>query len=174
MQIFNQLCWPNLLSLWIDEKTEQIHTDHFPDKRWTIDNGELTVQPSPDEESGDRKDIITQDAFKNFELALQYKITEGANSGIKYFVDESVNTQGGAIGLEFQILDNKNHPDANKGINGNRTQGALYDLIPPENLSWQPTGTQYIKQIGQWNHLRIISNAVNGVDDGWLRAGRGG
>ena len=67
---------------------------------------------------------------------MEFKITKGANSGIKYFVDPNLNKgPGSAIGCEFQILDDKNHPDAKKGVNGNRTMGSLYDLITAENLS---------------------------------------
>lgn len=144
----------------------QVHGEKFPEGKWQMANGELTVNASSGEGSGNGQDIITREAFENFELTLQYKITEGANSGIKYFVDKSVNPKGGAIGLEFQVLDNKTHPDANNGINGNRKQGALYDLIPTENLSWGPTGQQYNKGIGNWNHVRIISN--NGKVEHWL------
>ena len=144
----------------------KVHGDKFPEGKWQIKNGELTVNSSSGEGSGNGQDIITEDEFENFELTLQYKITKGANSGIKYFVDESDNPNGGAIGLEFQVLDNKAHPDANNGVNGNRKQGALYDLIPPENLSWEPTGAQYNKGIGQWNHVRIITN--NGKVEHWL------
>ena len=144
----------------------QMHGDKFPEGKWQMENGELTVNASSGEGTGNGQDIITKEEFENFELTLQYKITKGANSGIKYFVDESVNPKGGAIGLEFQVLDNKAHPDANNGVNGNRKQGALYDLIPTENLSWEPTGAQYNKGIGQWNHVRIISN--NGKVEHWL------
>ena len=55
----------------------------------------------------------------------------GANSGIKYFVDPSLNKgAGSAIGCEFQILDDLRHPDAKLGVKGNRKLGSLYDLIP--------------------------------------------
>jgi len=155
--------------LWDGESSDgwrKVHGDKFPGEKWTMKNGELTVNSSEGEGTGNGQDIITEQEFGNFELTLQYKITEGANSGIKYFVDESVNPNGGAIGLEYQVLDNKAHPDANNGVNGNRKQGALYDLIPTENLSWGPTGQQYNKPVGRWNHVRIISN--NGKVEHWL------
>ena len=55
-------------------------------------------------------------------LKLEFKITEGANSGIKYFVDTEINQgKGSSIGLEYQILDDAKHPDAklrnHEGIN---------------------------------------------------------
>ena len=45
--------------------------------------------------------------------------------------------KGSSIGLEFQILDDKNHPDAKEGVLGNRTVASLYDLITAENLKFK-------------------------------------
>ncbi|MEA1876159.1 MAG: DUF1080 domain-containing protein, partial [Bacteroidota bacterium] len=76
----------------------------------------------------------------------------GANSGIKYFVTEGQNKGvGSAIGLEFQLLDDKSHPDANNGVGGNRTISSLYDLIPALE-------TKKVNRPGQWNHARIVVN----------------
>ena len=55
---------------------------------------------------------------------------------------------GSAIGCEFQILDDARHPDAKMGVEGNRTMGALYDLIPP--------GYKRVSRPGQWNRAHII------------------
>ena len=93
-------------------------------------------------------------------------ITEGANSGIKYFVDAELNRgEGSAIGCEFQILDDNNHPDAKLGVKGNRTLGSLYDLISAENLSVLGRSKQF-KGIGTWNNARILVN--NGNVEHWL------
>src|SRR5450759_73612 len=79
-------------------------------------------------------DIITINKYKNFELIVDFLYTPGANSGIKYFIDAETNNGTLAqIGCEYQILDDKLHPDAKAGINGNRTLAGLYDLIPPKN-----------------------------------------
>ena len=76
-------------------------------------------------------DIVTTRQYKNFILKVDFKITEGANSGVKYFVNPDMNKgAGSAIGCEFQILDDDKHPDAKLGVKGNRTLGSLYDLIP--------------------------------------------
>ncbi len=119
--------------LWDGKTTEGwrgAKRDDFPDQGWSIDNGILKVHKSDGGESTNGGDIVTTRPYKNFMLKVDFKITEGANSGIKYFVDTNLNKgEGSAIGCEFQILDDKNHPDAKLGINGNRTLGSLYDLI---------------------------------------------
>ncbi|MEN7549660.1 DUF1080 domain-containing protein [Rapidithrix thailandica] len=128
----------------------------FPKKGWRIKNGVLKVESSGGEESAHGGDIITEELFTNFELIVDFKITEGANSGIKYFVDPELNKgAGSAIGLEFQILDDKKHPDAKKGVKGNRTLGSLYDLITATNLS-VPNRGKVFKGIGNWNRARIL------------------
>lgn len=136
--------------------------NHFPESGWEINDGTLTVLATDGGESTGPGDIITERQYGDFELELEFKITEGANSGIKYFVDPELNRgQGSAIGCEFQILDDKKHPDAKKGIGGNRTVGSLYDLIAAENLSVPGRGKQF-KGVGAWNKARIISK------DGWV------
>lgn len=103
----------------------------FPEKGWVIEDGILKVLKSDGGESTNGGDIVTVDRYRNFELMVDFKITHGANSGIKYFVDTELNQgAGSSIGCEFQILDDNNHPDAKLGVNGNRTLASLYDLIP--------------------------------------------
>lgn len=103
----------------------------FPTGGWAIENGILKVLNSNGAESSNGGDIVTIDKYKNFELSIDFKITDGANSGIKYFVDTELNKgAGSSIGCEYQILDDQNHPDAKLGVKGNRTLGSLYDLIP--------------------------------------------
>ena len=108
---------------------------NFPEKGWVVDNGILKVLKSGGGESTNGGDIVTTRKYKNFILSVDFKITEGANSGVKYFVNPDLNKgEGSAIGCEFQILDDDKHPDAKLGVRGNRKLGSLYDLIPaPEN-----------------------------------------
>lgn len=54
-------------------------------------------------------DIVTTEQFKAFDLAFDFNISEGANSGVKYFVTLSEGNTGSAIGLEYQILDDALH-----------------------------------------------------------------
>lgn len=134
--------------------------DSFPASGWTIKNGELTVHEGGGRESAAGGDIITRKRYHNFELTGDFKITPGANSGIKIFVQPNLSPidkvtgkptgAGSAIGLEFQILDDQRHPDAKLGRDGDRTIGSLYDLIPaPKDKKVLP--------MGEWNHARILS-----------------
>lgn len=123
----------------------------FPKAGWEILNGELTIHETGGAESAAAGDIITREKFSDFELSVDFKITPGANSGIKIFVDPEINRgEGSAIGPEFQILDDARHPDAKLGRDGNRTIGSLYDMIPaPANKRVNP--------VGLWNNARILS-----------------
>ena len=107
-------------------------------KGWKAVDGELVIMAR----SG-AGDIITEKRYHDFELSVDFKITEGANSGIKYFIGEN-----GSIGCEFQILDDENHPDAKMGFNGNRRLGSLYDLIPADG--WALVAKR------DWNTARIV------------------
>ncbi len=113
-------------------------SETFPERGWEIKDETLSVLPS--NKGGD---IVTIDQFASFELSLEFKLTPGANSGIKYFV-----LPGTSLGLEYQILDDDRHPDAKQGVAGNRTLASLYDLIPAENKKSNP--------IGEWNQARIV------------------
>jgi len=145
--------------------------DHFPEKGWNMEHGILTVEQSGGGESAHGGDIVTIRKYRDFILEVDFRITEGANSGIKYFVDPDLNTgAGSAIGCEYQILDDKNHPDAKLGIQGNRTLASLYDLIEADALLYGEDNTQKrFNGVGQWNHARIevhgskVSHHLNGV-----------
>ena len=130
----------------------------FPLSGWEIKDGVLSILATDGGESTGPGDIVTNEVFGSFELELEFKITKGANSGIKYFVKSDLNKgSGSAIGCEFQLLDDDNHLDAKAGVNGNRTLGSLYDLIAAENLSIPGRGKQF-KGIGNWNKARIVVN----------------
>lgn len=137
----------------------------FPDQGWEMKDGVLTVLASGGAESRNGGDIVTEDSFRNFELSVDFKISEGANSGIKYFVDSELNKgEGSAIGMEFQVLDDKAHPDATQGKNGNRTVGSLYDLIRAENTD-NSRGKNF-KGVDKWNNARIV--VKGGHVEHWL------
>lgn len=121
----------------------------FPARGWKVENGELIVESSGGAESQHGGDIVTMDEYSTFELSLEFMITEGANSGIKYFITESYGSDASAIGLEYQILDDEKHPDAAMGAGGNRTVASLYDLIPADK-------SKSMKKPGEWNRARLI------------------
>lgn len=137
------------------------YKDRFPANGWEIKDGVLSVQKSAGAESANGGDIVTQDEFGAFDLQFEFKLTEGANSGVKYFVTENEKNAGSAIGLEFQILDDEKHPDAKLGAAGNRTLGSLYDLIPSLKIK------RGQKKIGEWNQGRVIVYPDNRVEH-WL------
>ena len=134
--------------------------DNFPEKGWKIDDGVLTVLSSDGGEAINGGDIVTIEKFKNFELEVDFKITKGANSGIKYFVNTDLNKgEGSAIGCEFQILDDEFHPDAQMGVKGNRTIASLYDLITADAKLYSPNETTH-KRVNKydWNRAKVIVN----------------
>jgi 3-keto-disaccharide hydrolase len=121
----------------------------FPEKGWSIKDGVLTVAETGGGEAAAGGDIVTADEYGNFELIVEFNLTTGANSGIKYFVDTGLNKgEGSSIGCEYQLLDDDVHPDAKLGVNGNRTLAGLYDLIPPAGVRFNG--------IGEWNRARIV------------------
>lgn len=129
----------------------------FPDKGWQIEDGVLSVLSSGGAESRNGGDIVTTEDFSDFELQLDFRLTPGANSGIKYFVDPTLlKGEGSAIGLEFQLLDDEGHPDAKMGVSGNRTVGSLYDLIAAANLSEADRTAKRVNPPGEWNRARIV------------------
>jgi hypothetical protein len=145
--------------LW-DGKTTQgwrgAKLSDFPESGWEIKDGILTVKEGRGEESANGGDIITVNTFSEFELIVDFMLSEGANSGIKYFVDPELNRgEGSAIGLEYQLLDDSRHPDAKEGMSGNRILASLYDMIPSYNLS-EDTEDKRFNGIGEWNRARIV------------------
>lgn len=138
----------------------------FPSKGWKIEDGILKVMKSGGGESTNGGDIVTTRKYKSFILTVDFKITEGANSGIKYFVNPDLNKgEGSAIGCEFQILDDEKHPDAKMGVKGNRQLGALYDLIPtPNNKPFKKKEFNTATVIVKGNHVEHWLNGVKLIE----------
>lgn len=136
-------------------------SDVFPKQGWLMQKGILSVEKSDGGESRNGGDIVTTKKYKNFILEVDFQLTPGANSGIKYFVDTDLNKgSGSSIGCEFQILDDNLHPDAKLGVNGNRTLGSLYDLIKANGKEYNPylPHEKYVNGFSQWNRARIVVN----------------
>ncbi len=134
---------------WMSAKTKT-----FPASGWTIKDGLLSIQSSGKNEPT-VGDIITTEQYGAFELQFDFRLTAGANSGVKYFVSLE---SGAPLGLEYQLLDDEVHPDAKMGREGNRTLASLYDLIPANKPATA------IKPIGEWNTGRIVVHPDNRVE----------
>lgn len=121
----------------------------FP-KGWEIVDGTLYCKGSGRGEAGAEEggDIVSDKEYSNFRLKLEWKISEGGNSGIFYLGKEDPRFDKiYYTAPEMQVLDNVKHPDARAGKDGNRQAGSLYDLIPavPQNA----------KPVGEWNTVEI-------------------
>jgi hypothetical protein len=121
---------------------------------WVAEDGMLHLKaPSTDQPSAARADLVTRSEYESFELALEWRISEGGNSGIFVLAPENCGGGGQAeapiyeSAPEMQILDNDRHPDAKLGQNGNRQAGSLYDLIAANPQNAHPAG--------EWNQVEI-------------------
>ncbi|MFC4698941.1 DUF1080 domain-containing protein [Glaciecola siphonariae] len=121
---------------------------------WVVEDGTLHMigeSNMSEEQKANRADIIYDQQFSDFILKLEWKISENGNSGIFYLGQESSDSAQydyiWKTAPEMQILDNNGHPDANKGKNGNRQAGSLYDLVPANPQNAAP--------VGQWNQVEI-------------------
>ncbi|AKD02306.1 DUF1080 domain-containing protein [Pontibacter korlensis] len=94
-------------------------------------------------------DIVTKNEYQNFELMLDWKISEGGNSGIFFNVSEDPKfNYTFQTGPEMQIIDDERHPDAKQGKNGNRKAGSNYDL--------HPLSEPAVKPAGEYNTVRLV------------------
>lgn len=141
--------------------------DSIPTAHWVIESGTIRkiasgeVPTAPDGQPLEGGDIMTVETFTDFELSLEWKVSPGANSGIKYNVSESMSTAApprhAALGFEYQILDDELHPDAANGPT--RQAAALYDMLAPG------TG-KALRPVGEFNEARIVF--AGGHGEHWL------
>ncbi len=144
--------------------------DTLPTDLWTIDEGAVRKLPSgevPVQADGQPiagNDLITVETFEDFEFAFEFRLVEGANSGVKYNVDEQMSVDfppsNAALGFEYQVLDPA-HPDAEERY-PLRIAGALYDMIGHEK--------DVLKPAGEWNAGRIVFVGNHG--EHWLNGER--
>jgi hypothetical protein len=117
---------------------------------WQVIDGALTRVDSAG-------DIVTTDQYGNFELALEWRVAPGGNSGIFYRVSED-SDYAWRSGVEMQVLDDARHPDGRSPLT---SAGALYAIYPA------PRGV--VRPAGEWNTVRIVVNGkhvehwLNGV-----------
>ena len=150
---------------WVGDKEK---FQRFPTKGWYVKDGCLTMRPvscivdgkwsalpPEDQKLGGGGNIVTKKMYRDFIFKFDFRLTEAANSGIKYFYVEGKNKTSCE---EYQILDPE-HPDANKGRDGNRRVASLYDLMPAN-------ADKIVKRAGEWNSGMIVSKG-NHVEH-WL------
>lgn len=115
--------------------------------QWKVEDSILVLTPA--EGRSGSENLITDKKYTDFELSLDWKISEGGNSGVMWAVQEdSKYNEPYLTGPEIQILDNERHPDAKAGTT--HQAGALYDMIAPsENV---------VKPAGEWNSFVITIN----------------
>ncbi|KAB2665584.1 MAG: DUF1080 domain-containing protein [Verrucomicrobia bacterium] len=132
----------------------------FPAQGWVVEDGWLHHVAK-----AGGGDIVTKDRFGDFELEFEWRIGKGANSGVKYFVDEQ---RGAPIGHEYQVIDDALHPDALHGPK--RQTAALYDAIAPDHPPIRPAGeTNQSRILVRGNHVehwlngrRVVSYEIGG------------
>jgi len=111
--------------------------------RWTVENGMLTINSSGAGDTHGQRDLITDATFDQFDLRWEWKISQGGNSGVKYFVLED---RPDAIGHEYQLIDDERHADAK--IGPHRQTAAFYDVFPAHDRPMKPAG--------EWNTSEVI------------------
>jgi hypothetical protein len=121
--------------------------------RWTVVDGLLTIGPAGGRDTRGALDLISTSTFDQFELAFEWRISRGGNSGVKYFVLEDMDA---AIGHEYQIIDDNRHPDARVGPK--RQTAALYDVLAAANRP--------LRSAGDFNDGRIV--AAGRTVEHWL------
>jgi hypothetical protein len=140
--------------------------DSVPSAHWKVENGTIKkiasgkVPKMPDGQPAHGGDLMTIDSFADFELAFEWKVTPGANSGLKYNVSEEFSlahaSNHAALGWEYQVLDDSLSDD-NKVPS--HLAGSLYEMIAPKR-------TKPLAPVGQWNSARIVLRGMHG--EHWL------
>lgn len=130
--------------------------------QWKIEDNAMVFYPLADKSIWSKHNIVTKKNYTSFVLSLEWKISEGGNSGIFFGVQEDPNyTYPYETGLEIQVLDNERHADAKAGLN--HQAGALYDLVEPVKDVTKPAG-EWNTCVITVNHKTNQGNAVlNGV-----------
>jgi len=155
--------------LWMGAKDEWKDGEKFPTRGWFVKDGCLTMRPvngitpertwfplpPEDAKQGGGGDIVTRRKYSDFAFKFDFRLTKGANSGVKYFYNEGKHKSSCE---EYQVLENF-HPDSDKGVDGNRKCASLYDILPAN-------ADKIVKGAGEWNSGMIVAKG-NHVEH-WL------
>lgn len=137
------------------EQWRGINKDYFPKSGWKVEDGLLVASFEGGGESESGGDIITKKKYGDFVLKWDWKmVSKGGNSGLKYYVQEGLGeNEGYGFGLEYQILDDKNHEWMLNGKmkpNDYHTVGSVYEIYPA-SPDKRPS------PLGLWNTSEIVS-----------------
>ena len=140
---------------------------------WKIENGEIHKVNSgdapslPDGQPVEGGDLMTIDAYDNYELYFEWKILEAGNTGLKYNVSEELSqkySEHSALGFEYQLLDDRDTLYAGK-LKPSQYTGSLYDLIPAKNTKLKPAGEFNTSRISiDGNHVQHWLNGEKVVE----------
>ena len=118
-------------------------------QEWKLEEGAMIFYPPKDRPKGASYNLVTDKEFTDFVLSVDWKISEGGNSGIFWGVKEDPNLpEAYQSGPEIQVLDNERHPDAKAGTT--HQAGALYDMVAPNH--------EMAKPAGEWNICVLTVN----------------
>jgi hypothetical protein len=127
-----------------------------PHPAWIVEDGTIVLDVDDDTEEMTGGDLITERQFEDFELELEWRLSEGGNSGIFYRVREFPEHDVAYLtGIEMQVLDDDRHVD---GGEPKTSAGACYALYPPI--------TDVVRPVGEWNSVRLVVN--DGHAEHWL------
>lgn len=115
-----------------------------PTVGWTTENGVIHLTPAKGASF-----LISKKDYSSFELTWEWKLAEGGNNGIKYWVNSFPGKNGAAnwLGVEYQMIDDNKHPDGLKG--GSHNTGSIYDIFDSAK-------DKILKPIGEWNSSRVV------------------
>jgi hypothetical protein len=119
-----------------------------PGEGWSIADGELRLD-------GKGGNLFSEKEYTNFDLEWEWKLADGGNNGIKYWVTKVGGKEW--LGIEYQMLDDLKHPDSKNGAK--RLTASFYDIQPP-------AAKTKVKPSGEWNQSRIV--AKDGKLQHWL------
>ncbi|MGQ0712863.1 MAG: 3-keto-disaccharide hydrolase [Gemmatimonadaceae bacterium] len=144
--------------------------DSVPTAHWRVVDGAIAKIPTAkvprqaDGQPASGGDLMTIDAFRDFELAFEWRVAPGANSGVKYNVSEELSlaqaANHAALGFEYQVLDDVRHPDNQIATH---LAGSLYDILAP-------SAVKRLRPVGDWNSARIILRGNHG--EHWLNGAK--
>lgn len=128
-------------------------SEEFPSVGWRVEDGALIVEHSGTEEAGLGGDIVTEEAFANFDLKVDFLITDTSNSGIFYRVIESEGQSIWNNAPEYQILDDATYIAMGGMDMETHLTGDNYDLHSADAHPSRP--------IGEWNTARILVDGAH-------------